>query len=288
MQFGSLDDFLGRGRQVLAAGPVALILAEDEVELASTIAHHQGLGFRQILVVHPAAVATGLGPDMTELGTLVHDIRGRDAVPDLLTRIAAAAPPATWLYWGYNAEYLFFPFCDSRSVAEMLAFHAEERRSAMVAHLVDLYAADLDRHPDAVCRDEAMFDRSGYYSAARYRDGRPMDRQTELFGGIRWRFEEHIPAAGRRLDRVALFRPAPDLAMRPDFTFTDEEMNTIACPWHHNLTAVVASFRTAKALRANPGSREAIRSFRWPGSVRFDWSPRQLLDMGLMEPGQWF
>ena len=74
----------------------------------------------------------------------------------------------------------------------------------------------------------------------------------------------------------------------PDFTLNDEEMNTYSCRWHHNLTAAVCSFRTAKALRTNPGSRHAIPTFRWPNSVRFDWTSQQLMDLGLMEPGQWF
>ncbi len=48
------------------------------------------------------------------------------------------------------------------------------------------------------------------------------------------------------------------------------------------------SFRTAKALRTNPGSRDAIATFHWHNSVRFGWNSQQLMDLGLMEPGQWF
>ncbi|NBO21474.1 MAG: hypothetical protein EBU97_06040, partial [Rhodobacteraceae bacterium] len=76
--------------------------------------------------------------------------------------------------------------------------------------------------------------------------------------------------------------------IRPDFTTSDEEYNTYACPWHNNLTAAVCSFRTAKALRTNPGSRHAVTDFLWHNSVRFSWSSQQLMDLGLMEPGQWF
>jgi hypothetical protein len=65
-------------------------------------------------------------------------------------------------------------------------------------------------------------------------------------------------------------------------------LNTYACAWHHNLTAAVCSFRTAKALRANPGSRGAIPTFRWAKSVPFQWQSQQLMDLGLIEPGQWF
>jgi len=50
----------------------------------------------------------------------------------------------------------------------------------------------------------------------------------------------------------------------------------------------VVSFRTAKALKANPGSTFEIDDFRWHNSTPFEWHSRQLLDLGLMEPGQWF
>jgi hypothetical protein len=66
-------------------------------------------------------------------------------------------------------------------------------------------------------------------------------------------------------------------------------MNTYTCPWHHSmLTAAICSFRVAKALRTNPGSRYDIADFRWQKSERFNWSSLQLLELGLMEPGQWF
>lgn len=59
-------------------------------------------------------------------------------------------------------------------------------------------------------------------------------------------------------------------------------------PWHRSPTVAIASFRAAKALRRNPASRETIGGFDWPGASRFDWHSRQLLDLGLIEPGQWF
>ena len=78
------------------------------------------------------------------------------------------------------------------------------------------------------------------------------------------------------------------MQLRRDHTFSEPEYNTYACPWHNNLTAAVMSFRAAKALRRNPGSRDAIASFAWHNSVPFEWRSQQLLDLGLMEPGQWF
>ncbi|MFN6953031.1 MAG: hypothetical protein ACK4NE_10630, partial [Albidovulum sp.] len=152
------------------------------------------------------------------------------------------------------------------------------------------YAPDLGRHPDAVSLQEAMLDRTGYYALARPdpATGHPKERQLDIFGGLRWRFEEHVPPDRRRIDRIALFRAARGLTLRDDHTFTLEEYNTYACPWHHNLTAAIASFRTAKALKSNPDSAAAIRTFTWAGSVPFAWTSQQLMDLGLMEPGQWF
>jgi len=70
--------------------------------------------------------------------------------------------------------------------------------------------------------------------------------------------------------------------------FNDPEMNTIACPWHHNMTFCVASFRVAKSLINNPGSTYEIDSFMWDQSTRFEWTAQQIMNHGLMEPGQWF
>jgi hypothetical protein len=173
----------------------------------------------------------------------------------------------------------------------MLAFHTEERRDAMLTYIVDLYADDLDTNPDAVSLERAHLDRSGYYALARpdlANQGHPKDRQLDFFGGLRWRYEEHVPAARRKIDRIAIFKAAPGLRLREDHTFSIEEYNTYACEWHHNLTATICSFRTAKALKANPGSRYDIHTFKWHNSAPFEWHSRQLLDLGLMEPGQWF
>jgi hypothetical protein len=219
-----------------------------------------------------------------------HVTRAGTSFAETVNRVAAAAP-GIWLYYCFNAEYLFYPFCETRTVGEMLAFHTEERRDAMLTYVIDLYARDLSAHPDAVSLEDAHLDKSGYYALARpdpANHGHPKDRQLDFFGGLRWRYEEHISAKRRKIDRIALFRAKPGLHLRDDHTFDDEEYNTYACPWHHNLTAAIVSFRTAKALKRNPGSTFDIQTFTWHNSIPFEWHSRQLLDLGLMEPGQWF
>jgi hypothetical protein len=289
MRYPDLTALLDRKRAELGRGPLSIVLAEDEVELHSTLAHQLACGFHDVVLLAPEGVQ--VAPEIeTRLQIVTHDVFAEGALVQAVNAIAARLP-GTWLHYTYNAEYLFFPFCETRRVRELLTFHAEERREAMLTCVIDLYAGDLGTHANGVALEDAWLDRKGYYALARKdpaNEWQPKDRQLDFFGGLRWRFEEHIPFPGRKIDRISLFRAKPGVTLLPDFTLSDEEMNTYSCRWHHNLTAAVCSFRTAKALRTNPGSRHAIPTFRWPNSVRFDWKSQQLMDLGLMEPGQWF
>jgi hypothetical protein len=242
-----------------------------------------GLGFRTVAVFGPAAFQLP-----AEIAGATHYVpwdMGQDGATETAVNRVIDACPGAWLYYSYNAEFLFYPFCESRTVGEMLALHAEERREAMLTYVVDLYAGDLEAHPDGVDAEGPFLDRAGYFALAR--EGAP-ERQLDFFGGLRWRFEEHIPEERRRIDRIGLFRAKPGLRLRGNHTFSEAEYNTYACPWHHNLTAAICSFRAAKALRTNAASRFEVGSFLWPSSERFTWGSRQLLDLGLMETGQWF
>lgn len=289
MKYTSLNQFLAEAKTALAKGPLALVFAEDAVEVETTIRHHLEAGFVQLALFAPDAI-----PVAAELEAKIHRIPYEaptvEALVEAVNKIIAAAP-GIWLYYCYNAEYLFFPFCETRNIREMLAFHTEERRDAMLSYVVDLYADDLNAFPNAVSLDHAHLDKSGYYALGRpdvANHNYPKERQLDFFGGLRWRFEEHIPVPRRKIDRIALFRTKPGLTLRPDFTLSDEEYNTYACPWHHNITTAIVSFRTAKALRSNAGSRFDIHDFKWHNSTPFDWHSQQLMDLGLMEPGQWF
>jgi hypothetical protein len=268
------------------SGPVAVIMAEDAADVRPTLDWHLDAGFRTLVLLAPPALAG----DDTRVLRVDADPHADDALVTAVNALIDAVE-GQWIYYGYNTEYLFHPFRETRNIRELIAFHAGERRDAALACVVDLYAGDLTVAPDAVSRGDAHLDRTGYYALARKDEARgwaAKERQLDYFGGLRWRFEEHVPWARRRIDRVALFRARRGLRLRPDFTFTDEEYNTYACPWHHNITLAVASFRAAKALRTNPGSRERIATFQWRNSAPFAWHSQQLMDLGLMEPGQWF
>lgn len=288
MDYQSLEDFLKTGKPALAKGPVALIFVEDDVEVATTLRHHLQCRFASVLALMPDAFE--LPADVAgQVHRIPFDCGPRGSAADAINRVIDSAPDI-WLFYCYNAEFLFYPFCETRSIGEMLTFHTEERRDAMLTYVIDLYADDLSDFPDAVSLDRACLDKSGYYALARKdpTTGHPRERQLDFFGGLRWRYEEHIPKASRKIDRISLFRATPGLTLLDDNTFGNQEYNTYACPWHHNLTAAICSFRTAKALKRNPGSTFEISTFHWHNSTPFEWHSRQLLDLGLMEPGQWF
>ena len=289
MRHASLADLLSLAAPGLAAGPLAVVMAEDEVEIDSTVAHLLKSGFRDVVLLAPEGVTVTPAHE-DRIHVVIHDVFAEAALPNAINAMMDSLDGA-WIHCCYNAEYLLFPFCETRRIREMLTFHSEERRRAMLTYVIDLYAGDLTTHANAVSLEDAWLDRSGYHASARKdpaKNWAPKERQMDFIGGLRWRFEEHIPWERRRIDRISLFRAARGLRMDPDFTLNDEEMNTYACAWHHNLTAAVCSFRTAKALRTNPGSRHAIQTFRWRNSASFQWHSQQLMDLGLMEPGQWF
>ncbi|MEM8801391.1 MAG: glycosyltransferase family 2 protein [Pseudomonadota bacterium] len=287
MRFDGLEQLTRDAAVKAAKGPVAAIIAEDDVEVAATIAHHAERGFKTIFLFAPAELEL---PFQIEAG--VHRVdfptMADGAAFTIVNALNAKLPEKTWLYYCYNAEFLFYPFSENRTVGELLAFHTEERRFSMLAYVIDVYAGDLGQADNAVSLEDAHLDRSGYYALAREDETGKKERQLNFHGGLRWRFEEHIEEARRKIDRISLVRTRHDIHLRRDHTWSDEELNTYSCPWHHNLTAAIVSFRTAKALRVNPASRFEINSFRWHNSVPFEWQSQQLLNLGLMEPGQWF
>ncbi|WP_371154764.1 hypothetical protein [Jannaschia sp. 2305UL9-9] len=288
MEFTSPSDMTARIRG-LGAAPLLMILCEDAVEIDSTITHHLSAGFGHIVLALPPGVAAPAG-----LPPQVHPLHLPERPDDMATTCVNALidgrPEGAWTAWLYNAEYLFTPFAETRTVGEAMTFCTEERRDAILTFVVDLYAETLATAPNAVDRDAACMDEVGYFALARWdkENDEAFDRQLDFHGGLRWRFEEHIPWERRRIDRVAMFRARKGLRLLADHTVTDPEMCTYSAPWHHSMTACITSFRAAKALSTNPGSRAAVTTFKWDGSVPFEWRAQQLMDLGLMEPGQWF
>lgn len=286
MRYRSLNEFLGRGRAKLdPRGPYALVLLEDRELVDETISHCKSQGFREVLVFGTAEL-------LPQEDEGLHLIEQNMHVGAALTKIVNAiirAFPGIWMHYCFNAEFLFFPFCETRNIREMLAFHTEERRDAVLSYVVDLYSTDLGKHPNGISVEGAHFDCEGHYALERRdAEGQLLLEQLDFYGGLRWRFEEHIPLERRRIDRISLFRAARGLELRENHTFNIEEYNTYTCPWHNNITTALCSFRTAKALLSNPQSMNEIGHFWWKHSEPFKWDSIQLMELGLMEPGQWF
>jgi len=292
MNFNTLSSFQSASAASFGKGPFAVLIAEDRVELESSLDHLHSLAFKAVFVLAPEEIDV---PDPAPSSkTAQHVIRHPSRRPGATQAIVNALiekVPGQWIHYCYNGEYLFFPFCEDRKVGELVSWVMEERRASVLTYVVDLYAGDLSSHPNAVDLDGALLDSSGYYAETRRggpEEDEVMERQLNFYGGLRWRFEEHVAKPKRKIDRVGLFRAEPGLTLRADHTLSNEEYNTYACPWHHSLSATICSFRVAKALRTNPGSRHDITDFRWHKSVQFHWSSMQLMELGLMEPGQWF
>ena len=159
MNHASLDVFARSDRLALTKGPVAVVLAEDQVDVATTLQHHLGLGFAVVVLLADDAIE--VPADLaSRIERVTYDPHIDNAMIVAINRLIRDAPDI-WIYYCYNAEYLFYPFCETRSVREMLAFHTEERRDAMLSYVIDLYADNLDRFPDAVSLEHANLDRSG-------------------------------------------------------------------------------------------------------------------------------
>ena len=117
MKHTSISAFLDRTAAALPKTPGALVFAEDQTEVASTLEHLLKLGF--------GTVALFAGPEIElpeALEPRVHripwDIHRDGAVMTAVNRVIETAPGA-WLHYCYNAEYLFFPFCETRSIGDL-------------------------------------------------------------------------------------------------------------------------------------------------------------------------
>jgi hypothetical protein len=283
----TLDRFAADRDPFPGTGPVAALICEDATEIRSSFDHLVRIGFRNIALFAPEP------PELPSIDSVsVVTVLCRTAEPGAAAACLNALIGRTagrWLHYTFNAEYLFFPFSETRVIGEMLRFVDSERRDSVAGCVIDLYAPDLDLHPTGVDLASACFDSVGYFARDRTdASGAHLDRQLDIFGGLHWRCEEFLPIAARRIDRIPLFRSRSGLRIGDDFRLSEAEFNTFQGPWHRSLTVAMASFRTAKALMCLPQVRAKIASFHWSQSAQFHWKAQQLLEIGAMEPGQWF
>ena len=162
-------------------GPIALLFIEDVSKLKQHWTTTLNWGSNKSFLL--AKSLPDIDDDtLTQLSTVYVDTFADDCVERTVNTLMPHMAGA-WVCVGFNAEYLFFPFSSSCSVAELLAFHIEERRGSMLTYVVDLYAGDLNEYPTGVNVDDAYLDRAGYYALARLdqRTHQPLERQLNFF-----------------------------------------------------------------------------------------------------------
>lgn len=55
MHYTSLPQMIAAERAALANGPIAVVMVEDDVEVDTTLRHHQQMGFTSTIALMPAA-----------------------------------------------------------------------------------------------------------------------------------------------------------------------------------------------------------------------------------------
>ena len=280
MHYSTLDEALSAAQQLKPA-VTAIILCESEFLLDETIVHLQDAGFTALIAVGPgAAGAQRAAKDGVDIVSSPADIMNAQSRAGTMNRVIAAAA-GRWMLVCFNGDFLFYPFRESRRIQDFTEFLSWERRPAAIGYAIDLYSDALGRDEQAFSLDDVYFDTEGWYGFERG------EQQSEVFGGLGWRFEEYTPRDMAKVNRPALFWSDPAVKMRSDLWFEDDVYNAISCPWHNNPTLALMSVRRAAALRRHPNFSKAVTSLMWPCSERFGWRSDQLLRHGVIEAGQW-
>lgn len=266
-----------RAKPSLPAGIVGIVLCESAVHADHSA---QALVDRGVGTV----IAIGAHGGITDPGVPVVRI---DEAPELhsdraILNTVFRALDGRWVVWLWNGEFLLFPFYETRTLADLTQFLADERRRALYAYAIDLYSRDMP--PPAAPPDTSAlyFDRIGYHAFPK--DG----GQLRLYGSLGWRFEELCPPALQPIGRTGLLKVGPDTVLDRERLFGQTDLDSVACPWHHNPTAAIFSLRRTQRILAHPGFGPVADRLFWDGSTQCQWSSRQLLELGMIEPGQWF
>lgn len=270
----------------LKQGPVGLIFAEDTIGLNDTIDHMVTLGFPNIFVLGLPNVLETV-KENSAIIDIAFDPDTDNAVVQCLN-FANKAFQNRWIFHCFNAEFLYFPFCETRSIGDFISFSDEERRKSIAGVIVDLYTREQNPKSYGYDISNALMDGAGYFSTYSNDADNVENRFVQASGGLRWRHEEFFPWNRRTISRTPMFKTDIELKVNPDFTANLNNYGTIQAPWHRSPTVVVASFRAAKYLRMNLIHEQSLEHFDWAQSITFEHTSAQLMEMGFMEPGQWF
>lgn len=275
MQFRTVAEF-ARARPRLPRGVVAVLLCESRLHAAASARRLAAQGAAAVIVVGEAPAVELPCPVVR-----IDEEPREGQVAGLLNGLFDALA-GRWVLWLWNGEFFVFPYGETRTLADLAQFLDDERRVSVFTYALDLYADDLPREREPPEEARLFFDRLGYHAFPR------PDRQLRLFGGLGWRFEELTPAHMHQLGRATLLRPARGVHMGRDLLFEDPAYSSVSAPWHHSPTAAVMTLRRSWRIFAHPRFPDLRRSLHWHGTTPFEWSSRQLLELGMIEPGQWF
>lgn len=275
MQFQTARDF-ARARPKLPTGVAGVVLADTQRHAQASVSHLVERGAGAIVVIGDA------GPLETDGCPLIRIAEKPGAQAQRLLSEVLDALAGRWVAWLWAGEFLFYPFAETRSLPELAAFLADERRKVLFCYALDLYAPDMPGAGEAPWDRQLHFDRIGYQPFPQ------PDRRLNLHGGLGWRFEEMSPVDQHQIGRSSLVRAEAGMALDRAWRFGDEDRDSVSCPWHNSPTGAVMSLRRAYRVLAHPGFPDVADDLIWQGSTPFDWTSRQLLELGMIEPGQWF
>ncbi|MEM1385491.1 MAG: hypothetical protein AAF713_04770 [Pseudomonadota bacterium] len=274
--FPSIDAFLvSPVWNACPTGVLGVILADHPICLPPMLDDLDRSGVaRSIVLAHCADTALRRGPWIA-LGS------DPDAATTALNRLIDAFD-GRWVLSLRAGSFFRFPFCETRRIGDLTAFLEAEQRRVLFAYELDLYTTDdLDWQADPR-HGRWSTDRLGHF-AFDHGDGR-----LDLHGGLSWRFLEAFGEYPDQLAHPVLFRAERGVHLDRDGRFRDERYTRISCPWHRSPTGAVMSLRRLYHLACRSDFESVRQRLLWRGSMSVDWASQQLLEEGMMEPGQWF
>jgi hypothetical protein len=270
-------------QKFLNAGPIAIVYVEDDFALTATFEHLRKRGFPNIIAVGDVETITANSSNHVTL--CLSNVSQTTLTAQQCINILIPSLADRWVYRCYNAEFLIFPYCEGRTISDLTSFADEEQRNSIFSTSIDVYSDSKNTSPLEYLPQKTYLDAGGYFSMAHQENGVSLDRQIDVYGGLRWRFSEHFSNEERNINQSSVFKVHSELELHTASRFNDAEYNTISCPWHNNVTICTVSYRAYKKLRQE---RPDITDFNWFHTQELDWSSKQLMELGFMEPGQWF
>lgn len=286
-------------------GPVAILLCDGDLMACASASWAVRRGAAALIALGPegtvrraleSARNSGLSGGAAA-GAAVGPV-GRAEAPLWLSALGRALD-GRWVLPLFNGEFPAFPWFETRSLADLAAFQDGERRRGVGGWVVDMHAPGLAEaaeadDPDWAPPDRTLFDLGGCFALTGPAEpweaegaGPVPPEAPRLYGGVGWRHQERF-ARPPRLDRTAFFRVARGMTVDETFRQGDPKADGLSGAWHRSPTMAVMSFRTARALLSQPEVAADPPDLAWSGARSWGWSSGELLDAGVIEPGQWF